>query len=59
MNTGTLVWMVIFAASALCFFVVAAVVSVKGLGDLRELLRLTKRQEGVEAAARDRRCDVM
>ena len=28
MNTGTLVWMLIFAASALCFFVVAAVVSV-------------------------------
>jgi hypothetical protein len=43
MNTGTLVWMVIFAAAALCFFAVAAVVSVKGFGDLKELLRFTKR----------------
>ena len=43
MNTGTLVWMTIFAAAALCFFVVAAVVSAKGFGDLKELLRLTKR----------------
>ena len=43
MNTGTLVWMIIFAAAALCFFVVAAVVSVRGFGDLKELLRLTKR----------------
>ena len=43
MNTGTLVWMIVFAASALCFFVVAAVVSVRGLGDLKELLSLTKR----------------
>ena len=42
MNTGTLVWLVIFAACALCFFVVAAVVSVRGFGDLRELLRFTK-----------------
>jgi hypothetical protein len=46
MNTGTLVWMLIFAASALCFFVVAAVVSVKGFGDLRYLLRLTKHRDG-------------
>ena len=43
MNTGTLVWMIVFAASALCFFVVAAVVSVRGLGDLKELLTLTRR----------------
>ena len=42
MNTGTVVWMIIFAVSALCFFVVAAVVSVRGLADLKELLRLTK-----------------
>ncbi len=43
MNTGTIVWLMIFAACALCFFVVAAVVSVKGFGDLKELLRFTKR----------------
>ena len=43
MNTGALVWLIIFAASALCFFAVAAVVTVKGFGDLKELLRFTKR----------------
>ena len=48
MNTGTLVWMLIFAASALCFFAVAAVVSVKGFGDLKDLLRLTKSRDGGE-----------
>jgi hypothetical protein len=45
MNTSTLVWMIIFAASALCFFVVAAVVTVRGFGDLKELLRFTKRAD--------------
>ena len=43
MNTSTLIWMIIFAASALCFFVVAAVVAIRGFGDLKELLRFTKR----------------
>jgi hypothetical protein len=43
MNTGALVWMIIFAASALCFFAVAAVVAVRGFSDLRELLRFTRR----------------
>ena len=42
MNSGALIWMIIFAACALCFFAVAAVVSVRGFGDLRELLRFTK-----------------
>ena len=42
MNTSTLVWLAIFAACALCFFAVAAVVSVRGFGDLRELLRFTE-----------------
>jgi uncharacterized membrane protein len=32
-------WMVIFALSAACFFVVAAVVSVVGLRDVKDLLR--------------------
>ena len=45
MNTSTLVWMLIFAAAALCFFVIAAVVTVKGFGDLKELLRFTKRAD--------------
>lgn len=38
MNTGTLLWIIIFAISATIFFVVAAVVAVKGFGDLRDLL---------------------
>ena len=42
MNKATLLWMIIFAASALCFFVVAAVVTVRGFGDLMELLRFAK-----------------
>ena len=51
MNTGTLIWMIIFAASALCFFVVAAVVSVRGFGDLRELLRFSERTSRGEDGA--------
>lgn len=38
MNTGTLIWLIIFAISATVFFIVAAIVSVKGVGDLRDLL---------------------
>ena len=45
MNTGTLIWMIIFAVCALGFLVVAAVVTVGGFGDLRELLRFTKRAD--------------
>ena len=52
MNTGTLIWMIIFAACALCFFVVAAVVSIRGFGDLKELLRFTKRA-GSEGGGRE------
>ena len=44
MNTGTLIWMIIFATAALAFFVVAAVVSVRGFSDLKDLLRSTKRE---------------
>ena len=43
MNSGALIWMIIFAACGLCFFVVAAVVSIRGFGDLKELLRFAKR----------------
>jgi hypothetical protein len=38
MNTGTLVWLIIFAISAVAFFIVAGIVTIKGLGDLRDLL---------------------
>jgi hypothetical protein len=43
MNNGTLFWMIIFGVAALFFFGVAAVVTVKGFGDLKDLLHLTHR----------------
>ena len=39
MNTGALLWIIIFAISAAVFFIVAAVVSVRGVSDLKDLLR--------------------
>ena len=39
MSVGATFWIVAFALAAGCFFTVAAVVSVKGLRDLRDLLR--------------------
>lgn len=38
MTTGTVVWLVIAAASAVLFFGIAAVISISGLKDLRHLL---------------------
>ena len=46
MNTGIIIWLLVFALSAAVFFIVAAVVAVKGLGDLRTLLRHSKRRDG-------------
>jgi hypothetical protein len=42
MNGGALFWLIIFALSTACFFVVAAIVTVKGSDDLRELLRVSR-----------------
>ena len=42
MRTGILLWLSIFAISAATFFIVAAVVSVNGFSDLRDLLRPPK-----------------
>ena len=39
MNGGALFWIIIFALATTCFFVVAAVVTVKGSSDLKDLLR--------------------
>ncbi|HUE82658.1 MAG TPA: hypothetical protein VMM84_11155 [Pyrinomonadaceae bacterium] len=39
MNKVAIVWLIIFGISATCFFVIAAIVAVKGVGDLRILLR--------------------
>ncbi|MEX0719567.1 MAG: hypothetical protein WD059_02790 [Balneolaceae bacterium] len=38
MNDGTTIWMIIFAVFALIFFVVAAIVSVKGIADIKDLM---------------------
>jgi len=48
MDSGAIVWLVIFALSALLFFGIAAVVAVKGLGDLRKLLRYSKRRSRMD-----------
>jgi len=39
MNRSALFWMVVFAFSTACFFIVAAIVAVKGSYDLLDLLR--------------------
>ena len=39
MKTGALVWLIIFAISAATFFIIAAIVTVKGFSDLKDLLR--------------------
>ena len=40
MTTGAVIWMAIFAVSAASFFGVAAVVSVLGVRDIKNLLQL-------------------
>ena len=39
MKTGALLWSIIFAISAAVFFIVAGIVAIKGVSDLRDLLR--------------------
>lgn len=39
MNNGVTLWLIIFGLSAATFFIIAFIVSVKGLDDLRDLLR--------------------
>jgi len=39
MNTGALLWIITFAIAAAVFFIVAAIVSVRGVSDLKDLLR--------------------
>ncbi len=38
MNGGALFWLIVFGVSALLFFAVALVVTIRGVGDLRDLL---------------------
>ncbi len=50
MNTGATIWLIIFAVSAIVFFVIAAGVSIRGLADLRALLgqseQVSRRRDG-------------
>ena len=39
MNTGAILWIIIFAIAAAVFFIVAAVVSIRGVSDLKDLLK--------------------
>ena len=39
MNSGALFWIILFFIATTCFFVVAAIVAVKGWSDLKHLLR--------------------
>lgn len=50
MTTGAIVWMAIFGLSAACFFCVAAVVSVLGMRDVKDLLRRGEPIQGNEHA---------
>jgi len=43
MGKGSAVWLIIFALSAILFFTIAGVVAVKGMADLKKLLRYSKR----------------
>jgi hypothetical protein len=45
MTAGTLVWLIIFAVSAAMFFIVAGIVAIKGVGDLRDLLSVPDERE--------------
>jgi hypothetical protein len=45
MNKGALLWMALFALSAICFFIIAGVVTIKGAYDLRDLLSRSKTKE--------------
>ena len=42
MTVGVIIWLVVFAISALIFLLIAAVVTVRGLVDLKMLLRETR-----------------
>jgi hypothetical protein len=49
MNNGVFIWIVIFAVSTVGFFLIAAVVAVKGFFDLRLLLRHSNRNDKSES----------
>jgi hypothetical protein len=46
MTPGAIFWVVLFAVAAGLFFGIALVVSIRGLGDLRNLLSTSKAHSG-------------
>ncbi|MEO1020978.1 MAG: hypothetical protein AAFW89_00425 [Bacteroidota bacterium] len=48
MHEGTIIWMILFAAFALLFFGIAAVVSVRGISDIKDLLSETEEENSHE-----------
>lgn len=46
MTTGALLWLLVTAISTATFFIVAAIVSVRGFHDLLDLLRVTRPRHG-------------
>lgn len=45
MTTGMIFWLVTFFLAALLFFGVAAVIGIRGVGDLRRLLSASHKQD--------------
>lgn len=45
MTPGSLLWLVLFGLAALLFFGIALVVSVRGMSDVRHLLRSSDQRE--------------
>jgi hypothetical protein len=55
MTTGVVVWLGLAAFFGALYFAIAAVVSLKGVGDLRRLLRGAEvRRKGSETTQRER-----
>jgi hypothetical protein len=44
MTAGALFWFLLFGIAALVFFGIAVVVTIRGVGDLRDLLKSTVRR---------------
>lgn len=45
MNSISFIWLIVFAIAALCFFGTAAVITVIGMRDLRDLLRKSESKD--------------
>ncbi len=45
MNSGVIIWLIIFTLAAASFFVIAVIVSIKGFADLQTLLQNSERRD--------------